>query len=219
MEEHATEERGAGRRRGPSKGDLRERAILRTASALLADKRPERITIDDLVSGAGISRPSFYFYFASKQAVFEALLDPVAGALVEVAEEWLTNAPGRAELRASLGRVAEVWREHGPLLKVMLRDDADGALRACRDRMLERMTASATARIERDRAAGLAPEGPDAATLARTLVRLLTGSLSAAIGPSGTDPVPDDLLDTLTVVVGRSIYGRTPTELTEPPGR
>ena len=31
-----------------------------------------------LAAGAGISRPSFYFYFASKEAVLLALLDRVA---------------------------------------------------------------------------------------------------------------------------------------------
>ncbi|MCF2531939.1 TetR/AcrR family transcriptional regulator [Yinghuangia soli] len=213
MDEHASDDRSTGRRRGPSKGDLREQAILRTASTLLANKPPERITIDDLVAGAGISRPSFYFYFAGKQAVFEALLEPVADGFVEVAEAWLTDPIGRDELRQSLARVAALWQRHGPLLRVMLREDAGGALLECRERLLGRLAGNATARIERDRESGIAPDGPPAEALAALLVRLLTASLTDAIGPSGTEPVPDELLDTLTTVIGRTIYGRTPTEV------
>ncbi|MDI2131814.1 TetR/AcrR family transcriptional regulator [Yinghuangia seranimata] len=213
MEQQEVHERAGGRRRGPSKGDLREQAILRTARGLLADKPLERITVDDLVSGAGISRPTFYFYFASKQAVFEALLDPVGDAIMDVADSWLTSPGGsREELHASLAGLAALWSAHGPLLKVVLREDATGALLECRDRMLGRLAANATARIDRDRAAGLAPDGPPAADLGALMVRLLTQALSDAIGPSGTDPVPPGLLDTLTVVVGRSIYGRTPSD-------
>lgn len=213
MDEHGSGDRTSSRRRGPSKGDLREQAILRTASALLADKPPERITVDDLVSGAGISRPTFYFYFASKQAVFEALLDPVGDAILAVADGWLTSPGGsRKDLRDSLAGLVSMWTRHGPLLKVVLRDDASGALLECRDRMLGRLVANATARIERDRDSGIAPDGPPAELLATLLVRLLTRALTDAIGPSGTDPVPDELLDALSAVVARSIYGRTPAE-------
>ncbi|NUU24344.1 MAG: TetR/AcrR family transcriptional regulator [Streptomycetaceae bacterium] len=216
MDERGSGDRSSSRRRGPSKGDLREQAILRTARTLLADKPLERITVDDLVSGAGISRPSFYFYFASKQAVFESLLDPVGDGIMEVAEAWLTSPGGsRKDLRASLALLATLWARHGPLLKVVLRDDATGTLLECRDRMIGRLVGNATTRIERDRASGLAPDGPPAATLAELMVQLLTRALTEAIGPSGTDPVPDALLDALSSVVGRSIYGRTPAEAAE----
>ena len=51
------------RRRAPRKGDLTEQAILDTAERLLADRSLASIGIDELAAGAGISRPSFYFYF------------------------------------------------------------------------------------------------------------------------------------------------------------
>ena len=64
----------AGRRRGrPSKGDLKEAAILDTAWHLLAEKPVTAITIEELAAGAGISRSSFYFYFDSRDAVVRAL--------------------------------------------------------------------------------------------------------------------------------------------------
>src|SRR5689334_12591062 len=72
------ETRTGSRRRGPRNGDLKEAAILDTAWELLAEKPLSLITIEDLASGAGISRSSFYFYFDSKEAVIVALSGRVA---------------------------------------------------------------------------------------------------------------------------------------------
>src|SRR5688500_2944630 len=64
-----------GRRAQRVTGDDRERAILETAERLLEDRALAEISVDDLARGAGISRPSFYFYFPSKEAVLLTLLD------------------------------------------------------------------------------------------------------------------------------------------------
>ena len=44
-------------------------AILATAEQLLAERPLADFSVDDLAKGAGISRPTFYFYFPSKNAV------------------------------------------------------------------------------------------------------------------------------------------------------
>src|SRR5947209_215272 len=64
-----------GRRAPRVSGDERERAILQTAERLLGERPLRDISVDDLARGAGISRPTFYFYFASKEAVLLALMD------------------------------------------------------------------------------------------------------------------------------------------------
>ena len=66
-----------GRRPARPSGDDRELAILATAERLLAERPLSAISVDDLARGAGISRPTFYFYFASKDAVLLTLLDRV----------------------------------------------------------------------------------------------------------------------------------------------
>ena len=58
-------------------GDDRERAILEAFERLLEEKALHAISIDEVARGAGISRPTFYFYFASKDAVLLTLLDRV----------------------------------------------------------------------------------------------------------------------------------------------
>ena len=66
-----------GRRPARLTGDDREAAILATAERLLGERPLAEISVDDLARGAGISRPAFYFYFRSKDAVVLSLLDRV----------------------------------------------------------------------------------------------------------------------------------------------
>src|SRR5882757_9912067 len=78
-----------GRRGSRPSGDDRELAILTTAERLLADRPFSEISIDDLAKGAGISRPTFYFYFPSKDAVLLTLLDRIIAEADERADKAL----------------------------------------------------------------------------------------------------------------------------------
>jgi AcrR family transcriptional regulator len=191
-----------GRRRGPSKGDRREQAILSTARSLLARKPLAEITIDELAAGAEISRSSFYFYFDSKLAVVVALLHGLTGELLADSGPWLDGTgPDRDALRRSLAGLATIWREHGRLLA--------GALAAApgcppiaewraglRDAHVRRLAA----RIERDRAAGLAPDGPAAEVLAGLIDDLRLAAFAGAADP-------DALVGDLVEVESRILYG------------
>src|ERR1700731_2457824 len=66
-----------GRRSARPSGDDREQAILATAERLLEERSFADISVDDLAKGAGLSRPTFYFYFKSKEAVLLSLLEPM----------------------------------------------------------------------------------------------------------------------------------------------
>src|SRR4051795_10281789 len=78
-----------GRRPVRPSGDDRELAILATAERLLAERPLSAISVDDLARGAGISRPTFYFYFPSKDAVLLTLLDRIIAEADERADEAL----------------------------------------------------------------------------------------------------------------------------------
>ena len=194
---------GAGRRRGPSKGDRRERAILDTARALLARKPLAEITIDELAAGAEISRSSFYFYFDSKLAVVVALLNSLTGELGADAGPWLDGTgPDEPALRRSLTGLAALWTSHGRLLA--------GALAAApgcppiaewraglRSAHVDRLAA----RIERDRAAGFAPDGPPARVLAEMVDDLRTATFAGGLDE------PLRRVDDLVTVELRMLYG------------
>ena len=65
--------RPRGRRATRPSGDERESAILTTLERMLEHRPFAEISVDDLAKGAGLSRPTFYFYFASKEAVLVRL--------------------------------------------------------------------------------------------------------------------------------------------------
>jgi AcrR family transcriptional regulator len=67
------------RRERPTKGDRREAAILEVTEGLLNKGAYVDITMDDIARGAGISRPSLYFYFATKEDVLLCLIDQLIG--------------------------------------------------------------------------------------------------------------------------------------------
>jgi TetR/AcrR family transcriptional regulator, ethionamide resistance regulator len=196
-------------RRGPSKGDLKERAILATCARLLGEKPLREIGVDELAAGAGISRPSFYFYFESKNAVLRALVEQLADEMYAEAESWLEREDDSPEvtLSRSIGAAAEQWREHGPVLRAAVQTwGSVPELRVFWEDIVRRFVEQSAARISDERAAGAAPPGPDPEALAKALIWMnercfYTSSL-------GTDPSlsEDELVPTLTAVWLRSIF-------------
>jgi AcrR family transcriptional regulator len=203
----------AGRRRGRSKGDLKEQAILDTAWRLLADKPLSAISIEDLAKGAGISRPTFYFYFDSREAVVRALGDVVRSrlqdALVEPAGSPDTGALDylRSRLRTYVG----VWLDQGPVLRAMVPlYETDPELRAFWDGVTDRFVAAFAAGIEAERTAGRALPGPPTAEdLARALVAMFwrSGYELSLRPPDQRADEAERLVETLAQINHRAIYG------------
>ena len=112
------------RRRGPTKGDLKEDAILETCERLLAKKALSEIGVDELAAGAGISRPTFYFYFESKDAVLRTLVARIAEEMFARAESWLdrTDEPPEVTTMRTIEATAEVWEAHGPVLRAAVQN-------------------------------------------------------------------------------------------------
>lgn len=103
-----------GRRAKRPSGDEREQAIRETLEKLLETKQFHEISIDDLAKGAGISRPTFYFYFESKEAVLLSLLDAIvqqADAASDIAQAVLDQDPQRF-LRDALGAYVNILGQH-----------------------------------------------------------------------------------------------------------
>jgi TetR/AcrR family transcriptional regulator, ethionamide resistance regulator len=196
-------------RRGPSKGDLKERAILATCERLLGEKPLREITVDELAAGAGISRPSFYFYFESKNAVLRALVEAVTDEMYAEAASWLEREDDSPELTVSrsIGAAAQQWREHGPVLRAAVQTwGSVPELRPFWEDIVRRFVEQSAARIEDERAAGAAPPGPEPEALAKALIWMnercfYTNSLEA--DPSLSDA---ELVPTLTAIWLRSIY-------------
>jgi TetR/AcrR family transcriptional regulator, ethionamide resistance regulator len=203
--------KGRGRRAARASGDDRERAILETAEKLLEERPLSEISVDDLARGAGISRPTFYFYFPSKDAVVLTIIDRLVAASTNSREQALaTLAEGdpRAGLRKGLDDLYAAFRSRRAvvLAAAELRPTNEEA-RDLWTQVMEGWVADVTAVIETERARGAAPPGQPARDLAIALVQMnerVQYATFAGESPSLTD---NQVIDVLVDIWLRAIYG------------
>ncbi|MFT4265005.1 MAG: TetR/AcrR family transcriptional regulator [Nocardioides sp.] len=196
------------RRAGRSKGDQREDRILDATRELLAGKSMAAVTIDDIAAAAGISRTTFYFYFPGKQAVLARLMEQVGDRFAQT-HGWLASeGPSPAQLGEQLAGAAALWRENRPIMACSLAGFGDDypPLVAFLAETQQRFVSGLAAKIERDRAAGLAPAGIGAHTLAGMVEAMREARLAelAELPASATDEGLEELVE----AVLRLIYGR-----------
>lgn len=87
----------------------RTAALATAALRLFLDRGVEAVTIDDIATGAGLAKGTFYTYFRDKGDVVAALLDPVAARLREAftrCEASLREAHAPATLAAAYQALA-----------------------------------------------------------------------------------------------------------------
>ncbi len=201
---------GRGRRSTRPSGDDREAAILATAARLLEDKKFADISVDDLAKGAGLSRPTFYFYFPSKEAVLLALLDPLiqqADKGFHGAMDTLPSDPRRA-FRIGITIFFDAFAAY----PAMARAGADAVAtsleaRTSWGRFMQKWIHQTAVLITAERARGAAPDTIPALDLATSLnlmnERMIMGTLADEEGATARDQI----VDTLTHIWLTSIYG------------
>ncbi|MGC8140544.1 TetR/AcrR family transcriptional regulator, partial [Salmonella enterica] len=70
---------------------LRENAILDAATSVLGSKGYDLMTMDDVAGAVGISKPSLYKHFKSKEEILDAVIDRITGTLMREAEAIAAN--------------------------------------------------------------------------------------------------------------------------------
>ncbi len=202
-----------GRRAPRISGEERERSILLTAERLLDHRPLHEISVDDLARGAGISRPAFYFYFASKERVLLSLLDRLVQDQLQAERDApgnLADDPART-WRHVLGSSHARWSAHrGVLRAAMQARTTSTEVREVWRQLLDRFVERTAAAIEAERARGAAPPGLPARDLAICLVRM-NEKVFEAMASDAQPTIPEDrTLDALVGVWLSAIYGTTP---------
>ena len=200
-------------RRAPKmSGDDREKAILATFERLLAERPLHAVSIDDIARGAGISRPTFYFYFASKEAVLLSLFERMIaeGRMGRGDALELLAADPAAGIRASLQAFFEVFRSHRAVTLAGADARASSAeVRELWAGVMEAWVAEVVAAIEAERARGAAPGGVPARDLAIALLRRNESTFYATFAGQQPAIAEDAVVETLVVVWLGAIYGTT----------
>jgi AcrR family transcriptional regulator len=199
-----------GRRSARPSGDDRELAILTTAEQLLEDRPLSDISVDDLAKGAGISRPTFYFYFPSKEAVLLTLLDRVVNE-ADNDLQTLAEQPGadRDELcRTGINVFIETFGSHRAVARAGVAARASSAeVRALWSTFMQKWIAYTAAVIEAERERGAAPDTLPALELATALNLMNERTLFASFTAEQPSVPKARVLDTLVHIWVSSIYG------------
>jgi TetR/AcrR family transcriptional regulator, ethionamide resistance regulator len=203
---------GRGRRAARVSGDDRERAILETAERLLEEKPLSGISVDDLAKGAGISRPTFYFYFPSKDAVVMTIVERLVGEATGSREEVLAalaESGPRAGLRKALENLYAAFRSRPGVVRAGadLRATNHQEAQALWTQVMEGWVADVTGMIEFERERGAAPPGQPARELAIALVQMNERVQYAALLGEQPSLEGDRVLDVLIDIWLRAIYG------------
>ncbi|GAB2740894.1 TetR/AcrR family transcriptional regulator [Streptomyces bullii] len=98
----------------------RRQQLIGVALELFSRRSPDEVSIDEIASAAGISRPLVYHYFPGKLSLYEAALkrasDDLAARFMEPHE-----GPLGARLLRVMGRFFDFVDEHGPGFSALMR--------------------------------------------------------------------------------------------------
>lgn len=200
-----------GRRASHYPGDDREQAILATAERLLQERPLADFSVDDLAKGAGISRPTFYFYFRSKNAVLLSLLDQMNGkAQVALgALDVVSSGDPEAIWRARIESFFEVSGSHRAVAVAGAAAKATNPeVRQLWSALMSKWISYTIIAIKAERRRGAAPDTIPAAELSVAL-NMLSERVMAATFTAEDQAIPEDrAIDTLLHIWLASIYQR-----------
>jgi AcrR family transcriptional regulator len=206
-----------GRRSSHHSGDDREKAILATAERLLEERPLADFSVDDLAKGAGISRPTFYFYFQSKNAVLLSLLDQMNGKALTALKTLRGKLSGdpAALWRARIEAFFEVSGSHRAVAVAGAAAKATNPeVRQLWSTLMQRWISFTTLAINTERERGMAPNTLPAEDLSIAL-NMLSERVMTATFTSEEPAIPQDrVIDTLVHIWLASIYedGRAAAE-------
>jgi TetR/AcrR family transcriptional regulator, ethionamide resistance regulator len=193
-------------------GDDREQAILATAERLLEERSLADISVDDLAKGAGISRPTFYFYFKSKEAVLLSLLEPViarADSEFDGAVMRLPTDPRRV-WRNGIKAFFVAFHSNPALARAATEALATSSeLRTMWSGYMQKWIDHTASLITAERERGAAPGTIPAADLATSLNQMNERTMMAALSAENPAVDVDRVVDTLTHIWVSSIYGES----------
>lgn len=202
-----------GRRSTRPSGEDRESAILATLEELLSERPFGDVSVDDLAKGAGLSRPTFYFYFPSKEAVLLTLLDRV---MVEANSRLASFASALptdrdASLRAGINAFFATFAAHPAVSAAAaeVRATSQEARELWAD-FMHRSIDHTIGVIDAARVAGEAPTTLPSHDLATALNLMNEAVMTSSIVGREPSMPADRILDTLVHIWRNGIYGASP---------
>lgn len=204
-----------------ARNNEQHRQLLDATLALLAEGAPyAELTVQLIAARADVSRPTFYAHFEDRRELLLELMDSaLAPALADLAEQGPMSgeALGPTRIRPTIALVMSIVRDHAPLFRAVIEASTyDDTVRDWLRAFAEGFIDAAATTIRAQQAAGNAlPLDPQAG--ATTLVwTTIDAAYRQVRNPA---KLPDDLVvDTLTTIAIRTVYGDPPNKRTQSAG-
>ena len=174
--------------------DKRER-LLDAAEEAFCRFGHARTTVAELAAAAGVTRPTVYAYFPSKDDVFRALADRVRDEFLRLQEDVDTSSPARTAHEAVHAFLAAYTRHHGILVVLAHQALVDPAMRELRDEIVARVERRNTRFLERLVVEGRADPAVPPAELSRAITGMVARAAELAVDiAEGTERPGDGLV-------------------------
>ena len=180
---------------------------MRAAETFLRERPFRDLTIDEIMDGTGLSRPSFYVYFRDRHHLALRLIEEIGSQVFATVASWLEGEGDDPEsLRRALHGAARVFEEHGRVLRAIADAATENAAveQAYRE-VVEGFVSATARRIEREVLAGRCSVA-DTERTAGALVWMTERLLSEKLGRDPADD-PDRVAEALLGVWRAAIYG------------
>jgi AcrR family transcriptional regulator len=197
------------------KPEVGEREILDAAEEILKKKDFRDLTVDAVMGRTGMVRSAFYNYFENRSELIMRLIERVEGEMMEVSQAWLEDSsddPIRG-IAESLERVAEIYAEHGHLLRAVHEASYHDreVERYYRGGLLQNFTDAVASRLREEKAAGRTSiEDPKATATALLLLNANFFVERLGAGSNGHGASPRAVASTLIEIWVRTIYLTAP---------
>jgi AcrR family transcriptional regulator len=169
------------------------------------------ISVERMVSEAGLSRSTFYVYFEDKGDLLRAWFGGVTTEVEGAARDWWTLGPDatREDLREVLRRVVTTYRPHATLMAAMYDAAAyDPAVRELVDGMMGGNVAGLRKHIRVGQKAGFIDPDLPAAETAGWLTWMAERGLHRLIHDASEAEL-ERLVDAYTAIVWNTLYAPT----------
>ena len=186
-----------------------EVAILDAARQALAEEPFDRLTMDAIAKRAFVSRTAVYFYFDSKRALVDRLIQRAFSEMYEAAAPYLEGSgEPRRELRVGLGRTVAVIsaNAHVLLLAARLSGQSTPHLPAEWAPYVTRFVQGAARRIARDQERGVAPADIPPRLSAQALLAMVESHIIRDVLRGGGDATTS--VRVLAELWWRAVYAR-----------
>jgi AcrR family transcriptional regulator len=197
--------------RARRRDDMVDRLRTAVEALLEAGESYTELSVERLVTEAGISRATFYVYFEDKGDLLRALAEEFIGRLTDAAQHWwaLDERATKADLQQAMREIFDAYIPDKVVMAAVVEVASyDAAVREQFGQLVEYTTVGVAKHIAAGQKQGFIDKGLDARRTAAWLTWMAERGLYQLVAPAGKAET-ERLLPALTDIVWNTLYAPT----------